>query len=191
MKIMYENILSCDIAIFKCLNGNLGGFVDALMVMLSSKITLVATILVTLIALFKRLNRREFVYTFVGVLLIVLVADQTCNFFKDYFPRLRPMHEPVLEGFIYLVDGVRGGISGTVSAHAANSFGTLVFLSLIVKKRWYMISVIILAALISYSRIYLGFHYLLDVTYGTILGFTVAFGFKCIMGKLLKKVSQY
>ncbi|MFI3261273.1 MAG: phosphatase PAP2 family protein [Rikenellaceae bacterium] len=183
---MYESVLLYDIEIYKYLNGDLGNFVDSLMIMFTSKATLVCAILVTLIFLYKKLSKKEFISTIVCLLLIVLVADQTCNFFKNTFPRLRPMYEPALEGIVYLIDNIRGGISGTVSAHAANSFGTLVFLSLIVKKRWYTISCIVLAALISYSRIYLGFHYLLDVTYGTILGVSVAYLFRYLMIKVDK-----
>lgn len=181
---MYEKLLLCDIELFKNLNGDLGDFVDNLMIMFSSKITLIGTLIVTLAFLYKKISKKELLFAFLGTLLIVLVADQTCNFFKDFYPRLRPMHEPLLEGYIHLVDGMRGALSGTVSAHAANSFGTLIFLSLIINNKYYTIFAIALALLISYSRIYMGYHYMLDVTYGTLLGLISAFAIYALFKKL-------
>lgn len=180
---MYEKILSSDIELYKHLNGDMGWFMDNLMVISSSKITLALAIILSLIYLFKKVSRREFIFIIIAILAIILVADQTCNIFKINTPRFRPMHEPLLQGLIHLVDGHRGGASGTVSAHAANSFGVLIFLSLIIRNFKYTIGAIVLCLLISYSRIYLGYHYSLDLFYGTTLGITVAFVFYKIYTK--------
>lgn len=184
---MYDKLLLFDIGVFEKLNGDLGGFVDFLMIALTSKITLIVSIVATLVYLYLKGFRKELFFTVIGILLVILVADQTCNIFKDQLPRIRPMYEVLLEGKIHLIDGMRGGMSGTVSAHAANSFGVLFLLSLIIKKQNYTIFAMIIAALISYSRIYLGYHYPLDILYGTILGLSTGFVVFRIYNYIIKK----
>jgi undecaprenyl-diphosphatase len=96
--------------------------------------------------------------------------------FKDTFQRLRPCHEPVLEGLVHIVKGKCGGMYGFVSSHAANCFYATVISGLFVRKKWFSISMICWAALISYSRIYLGVHYPGDVICGATFGALVGWG---------------
>jgi len=51
--------------------------------------------------------------------------------FKNVFLRLRPCHEPALEGLVYLVKNKCGGEYGFVSSHAINHFAMAVFFSLL------------------------------------------------------------
>jgi undecaprenyl-diphosphatase len=59
-----------------------------------------------------------------------------------------------------------------VSSHATNAFGVAVFggLLLKVKYKWIFPSLIFWAAIVSYSRIYLGVHYPGDIIVGGIVG---------------------
>jgi undecaprenyl-diphosphatase len=63
-----------------------------------------------------------------------------------------------------------------VSSHAANTFALCFFLIAILGKKikWLTVTMIIWAAVVSYTRIYLGVHYPFDVFCGAILG--TAFG---------------
>jgi len=58
------------------------------------------------------------------------------------------------------------------SSHAAFAFSAAVILTSYDKKRWYLYYGI--AFLVSFSRIYLGCHYVLDLVLGAIIGFTVS-----------------
>ena len=69
-----------------------------------------------------------------------------------------------------VVDGYRGGRYGFISSHAANTFGVCMFLSLLLRNRWMTFSLVLWAALCSYSRIYLGVHYPGDIFFGTLWG---------------------
>jgi undecaprenyl-diphosphatase len=115
--------------------------------------------------------KRKFILILLFIILAVALADQTSvQLFKNTVQRLRPCHEPALEGLVHLVKGECGGKWGFVSSHATNSFNVALISLLFIRKRWYTISIIIWALVVGYSRIYLGVHYPGDVICGSILG---------------------
>ncbi len=189
---MYEKLLSLDRDLFTQLNFDGGVFMDTLMIGVTSKLFLAAALVGTLAYLYinRKLKPLDVLYLALGVGLVILFADQTCNFFKSNTPRLRPMHEPLLEGMVYLVDNMRGGQYGTVSAHAANSVGTLFFLGLVVRRCWFVYFAVVAALLVEYSRIYLGYHYPLDLFYGTIAGFIYGYAVYRIYLAVMKKIGR-
>lgn len=168
---MYDKLLALDRELFLQLNFDGGSFMDSLMIISTSKLFLAAALVASLVYLYlKKMPLVQILYTALAIGLVILLADQTCNFFKINTPRLRPMHEPLIDGMVYLIDGMRGGNYGTVSAHAANSVGTLLFLSFLIRKPLYWALAAVAASLIMYSRVYLGYHYPLDLLYGVITG---------------------
>lgn len=104
--------------------------------------------------------------------LVILLADRiSAGFFKPFFARLRPSHDPEIKDLIHLVNDYRGGLYGFVSSHATNAFGIATFLWLVLRERISWIWVIYVWAFIfSYTRMYLGVHYPLDILAGGVLG---------------------
>ena len=116
-------------------------------------------------------NRWHLVFMILFIALVITLADQTSvHLFKNVFQRLRPCHEPSLEGLVHLVNNRCGGRFGFISSHAANSFGVAMLVLLWVKKWWATSVMLCWAILIAYSRVYLGVHYPGDVLAGAIWG---------------------
>jgi len=109
-----------------------------------------------------------------GALLCLVVSDQLCNIIKNSVCRLRPTHEPILEGTIQTVKGYIGGPYGFCSAHACNTSCLAMFTWLVVRKRWYGVVGILWVILNCWSRVYLGVHYVGDIVCGAILGVVIA-----------------
>jgi undecaprenyl-diphosphatase len=159
-----------DQRLFLFLNSLNNTFFDGLMYTISGKIIWAPLYLAILIWLGIRYrNRFPLILGFIA--LAVLLSDQvSVQLFKNVFHRFRPCHEPALEGMVHLVRGECGGLYGFVSSHATNSFNVALISLLFIQKRWYTFSILTWAALIGYSRIYLGVHYPGDVICGSILG---------------------
>ena len=90
---------------------------------------------------------------------------------KPYFQRPRPTHDKEIRADVHTVHNYRGGRYGFASSHAANSFGLATFLWLLFHTRWRFAGLLFIwAGIVSYSRIYLGVHYPLDILVGGLVG---------------------
>jgi len=169
-------IEQADQKLFVLINSWNSAFFDQVMHAISGKLIWAPLYLAILIYLGIRYKKR-FPLVLVTIILAVLFTDQaSVHLFKNVFHRLRPCHEPALEGMVHLFNNECGGLYGFVSSHAANSFNVAVFSLLLVQKRWYTIFIISWALIIGYSRVYLGVHYPGDVICGSILGALIGFG---------------
>jgi len=165
-----------DQQLFLFLNSLNTPFWDKVMYAVSGKIIWAPLYLAILIWLgFKYKKRFPVIVLF--IIFAVVLADQlSVHLFKNLFLRLRPCHEPALQGLVHLVNDKCGGLYGFVSSHAANSFNVALLSLMFIKRRWYSITIILWAAIIGYSRIYLGVHYPGDVICGSLLGALIGWG---------------
>lgn len=162
-------IESLDQQFFLFLNSLNSPFWDTVMFAISGKLIWLPLYLFILIFLGIK-YKRKFLIILLFIILAATLADQGSVLIKNLVERLRPCHEPSLEGLVHMVNGECGGLYSFVSSHATNSFNVAVLSMLFIKKRWFTISIIIWATIVGYSRIYLGVHYPGDVICGSILG---------------------
>lgn len=161
-----------DQQFFLFLNSFNSPFWDQVMSIISGVITWVPLYLVILIVLgFK--YKRKFLVLILVIIIAVTLSDQVSVLIKNGVHRLRPCHEPSLEGLVHLVKGYCGGKYGFVSSHASNSFMVATFCLLLIRRKWFSYSMIIWALIVGYSRIYLGVHYPGDVICGSLLGILI------------------
>jgi len=165
-----------DQQLFLFLNSLNTPFWDKVMYAVSGKLIWIPLYLAILIWL-GFIYKKRFPVIVLFIILAVALADQlSVHLFKNLFMRLRPCHEPELLGMVHLVNDKCGGLYGFVSSHASNSFNVALLSLMLIKKRWYTIGIILWAAVIGYSRIYLGVHYPGDVICGSLLGALIGWG---------------
>ena len=152
------------------LNNDYPGFWDGLMYGISDKLTWIPFYIALIYILIKSLKKQSWLII-LALIVCIIIADQVSSgLIKELVHRLRPSRNPELENAVCLLKGYRGGKYGFVSSHAANSFGLALLTSLFFRNRKYTISVFLWAAVVAYSRIYLGVHYPGDVIGGALVG---------------------
>ncbi|MDO9596071.1 MAG: phosphatase PAP2 family protein, partial [Lutibacter sp.] len=90
---------------------------------------------------------------------------------------------------IRLVGNRCGGLYGYFSAHAANTMALAVFFGLLLRNKLsYLFPILVIwAILVSYSRIYLGVHFPLDILTGMLIGLIYGTLFYALFKAFLKK----
>ena len=122
-------------------------------------------------------------------IIMITLSDQISTYFKYVTKVLRPSHEIYLKNIVHLSKAGPGGLYGYVSSHASNFFTFTLFLTILLPKKYngFKVALFICSILVSYSRIYNGVHYPMDVLRGAILGAILGtvFGLILIRNKYL------
>ena len=136
-----------------------------------------------------RLKFANILYLITVIAIMITITDQGANLFKDSFQRLRPCYDETLKDSIRLVKDNCGGKYGFFSAHASNSFSLAIFFGLLFRNRirYIILITLVYASFISYSRIYLGVHFPIDIIFGILFGLFIGFSvYKFVYLKFLK-----
>lgn len=157
------------------INGAHSPFFDRLMFAISDRWVWIPSYAILLYLIIDPAGKRRW-KTAALVIATIYLADKISVYaFKEVFQRLRPTHTEGTREFLHLVNGYRGGKFSFVSSHATNCFALSMLTSRILRLRPVTLTLFLWAAIVSYSRVYLGVHYPGDVTGGAILGTTVGY----------------
>lgn len=170
-----QNILEIDKELFLSLNSLHNPFWDTIMLMVTRKETWIPFFVIILFFIIKNYKSKALPIVFF-LALTILFSDQLSVLLKDNIQRLRPVHDPVIGPLVHNVLR-KGSLYGFVSSHAANGFAIFAFTASIFKNRNYWFLLFFWAILFSYSRIYSGVHYPLDILGGAVLGWMIGVGF--------------
>lgn len=169
---MLQELVQWDKELFLFLN-NLGTpNWDAFWMFVTNKWSAIPLYALLLGLTFKQYGLKRTLVILVSVALMIVVTDQLSNFFKYGVQRLRPCYNPELDGLVRLVKNSCGGRYGYFSAHAGNNFAVALFFTFLLKPfyRYIGIFLVVWALMVSYSRIYIGVHFPLDVLTGAVIG---------------------
>ena len=171
---MIEEILKFDNELFVYLNSLGSSNFDFFWLSLSRpEANIILYLLVLMLYISIEPNKKSFVINLLlSIIILVTISDQFSNISKDFFQRLRPCFNEALIDSIRLVKDSCGGRYGFFSAHASNSFSLAIFFGLLLFKKNKLLILLfaLYAFFISYSRIYLGVHYPIDILIGVFVG---------------------
>lgn len=191
---MIEALESLDRSIIVFINGQHSLLLDQIMWFISGPWLVFILLPFVFYFIFQSYTRVQITWVLLSILLTIILTDQlSVHAFKEVFQRYRPSHNLLIMDqlhFYRYADGTfyQGGKYGFVSSHAANYFGVLTLIWHLLSTKWVKYLLVMLVLLVLYSRMYLGVHYLSDVSCGALLGYVLAK--VVIQFLLLKKVKQ-
>jgi undecaprenyl-diphosphatase len=188
---MLESLQSLDRTAFFFFNGLHTSWLDPVMYFLSKTGASLPVYALLLYLIIKTFGKQSWI-VLLGVALTILLSDQiTSGLMKPFFERLRPTHDPALDGLVHTVNGYRGGKFGFASSHAANTFGLAVLLWLLLRNHYRHIGWLFLwAALVSFTRIYLGVHYPGDILVGALVGLTCGYVVYRLVARVQHRITE-
>jgi undecaprenyl-diphosphatase len=167
---MIEKIKQWDTELFLFLNGWHTPLMDTAMYWITDRFFWIPFYVLIVYLLLKKF-RWQGLWMVLTIVVAIVLADQLASgLFKPFFARYRPCHELSIQPLVHVVRGC-GGQYGFVSSHSANTFAFAMLMWLMLRKTFrYTHYLFFWAFLVSYSRIYVGVHYPIDLIGGAFIG---------------------
>lgn len=185
------DINQLDHTLTLCINGSDSIFWDNVMYTVTNTFSWSLVIVALLVIIFKNNDIKDTLLILLTIGLLIFVADRICSgIVKPWVARWRPAQDPQLMYFVDVVRGYRGGRFGFFSGHACNTMCMAVFLSLLFRSPGVTATLIFWSITTTFTRLYLGVHYLGDVCVGWCVGALLGFLFYLIMLRVHHHISS-
>jgi len=182
---MLEKIVKLDQDLFLFLNSKHIGWLDPVMLVLSSYEAWILACLVMLIFVYIKSTAWKRTVC-ISLLLTAGLSALFTNIVKFFVARPRPIHNEAWTDTIHAIERYSSSTS-FFSSHSSTTFALALFFFMFVTRnglnKIYGYIAIVWAALVAYSRIYLAKHYPIDVAVGILFGI--------VMGILGYKLYEY
>lgn len=181
---MLDQLIRWDKELLLWLNSHHTLYTDSFFYVVTNPFTFTPLYIFVFWYCYKRFGKR--ILGFLGLLGIqASITALTCIYaIKNVICRLRPINDPEISAQVHTVPGFENHDFSFVSAHSANTFGIALFLSLIVGRRWFTLTMCTWSFLMAYSRIALGAHFPLDILGGLTLGCLSALVMRAIQKRI-------
>lgn len=171
---MTEVLENIDRQLTLAVNGSSSLFVDGLAVTATSTVTWLPAACILLYVIIHNNEMKNIGILLLSIGLCILLADQGASgICKPLVARWRPANDPQLMYVVDVVNDYRGGRFGFFSSHAANTFAVSTFVSLLIREYRLTLALFSWALLNCWTRVYLGVHYVGDITVGLLYGILV------------------
>ena len=180
-----NSIIELDHQLTLALNGSDNLLWDKVMYTVTDTISWSLVIVALLVIIFKNNSWKEALLIYVTIALLIIVADRICSgLVKPMVARWRPTQDPQLMYLLDVVRGYRGGRFGFFSGHACNTMCMAVFLSCLFRSPKVTVTLILWSLTTTFTRLYLGVHFLGDVLVGWTVGILLGLLFYNIMQRI-------
>ncbi|MDB4267719.1 phosphatase PAP2 family protein [Flavobacteriaceae bacterium] len=184
-----DSLIAWDKALFIWLNSLGTPTFDGFWIMMTHRASNVVVYLVLWLLISWKTSWKKGLYLLLFTGLLILVTDQFTNLFKVNVGRLRPCYDEEIKSLVRLVKPTCGGRFSFFSGHASNSFALAIFFGGILKfyLRYLPYILLFIAALIAYSRVYIGVHFPLDILSGALFGSGIGYLFFKLWIRFVKR----
>ncbi|MFT4667994.1 MAG: membrane-associated phospholipid phosphatase [Polaribacter sp.] len=172
-----NELLQWDIALFEAINSGLqNSFLDTVLPLWRNKYIWIPAYLFLISFLLINFQKKGLLIILVAVLTIAIADMTSSRILKKSIQRLRPCKTAQIVDQVHLLVPCGSGYSFP-SSHATNHFALALFLIGVAGTRFSKIKLPLLlwAASIAISQVYVGVHFPLDILGGTLLGCLIGF----------------
>lgn len=171
-------IADIDRTITLSLNGSHSLFWDNLMMYLTNTFSWSLLMIFLLYILFRNNSPKDALFLLLTIGLMILFMDRICSgIVKPGVARWRPSCDAEIMYLVDVVGNYRSHKYGFFSGHASNTMCVAMFLSWIFRYRKLTIVLFLWSLIATYTRIYLGVHYVGDIVVGMLAGMLTGYLF--------------
>jgi undecaprenyl-diphosphatase len=185
---LLKYLLDIDNKILLWVNAHNNPFWDEIMLAFSERFFWVPFYTMLVLLIIYKFRKRS-ILILITITLMIIATDQfSSHLLKPLVGRLRPCYDESLMHLLHMIKDC-GGRYGFISSHASNSFGAAMILWMLFRKQFkYFWLMFVWAAVVSYSRIYLGVHFPSDIIGGMFCGLIFGYLFFQLYSSAEKKV---